>query len=186
MNGTGYDDTAVLAIPNFQPPGTPTDELDEGEAGIVEVQEVLRTFFSEAVKEGKQKLVIDLRANTGGTIDMGFEVFRQLFPEEEPYGATRYRANEAFEIISAEIADVAENATAQEYLDPVTYAGTVGSVFNYQNILNVDREHFDSFREYYGPYTVNNDTFTDLRRYNVCSTVVFSHFTNALTLPLVL
>ncbi|KAF2471234.1 uncharacterized protein BDR25DRAFT_313845 [Lindgomyces ingoldianus] len=164
LNGSGYDDVAVLAIPEFGPTlGLGTNETDPA----VETQKVLRAFLADARSKGKKKLVVDLRGNGGGTIVVGFEVFKQLFPGIVPYGASRYRAHEAFEVFSAAIADFVTNATLANE-NPVLYetiyknAGT----FDFQNVLNVSNQPFQSFRDYYGPYTNNNDTFIAARRYN--------------------
>ena len=163
LNDSGHSDVAVLAIPGFQPivNGNPYE-------GLVETQKLLRTFFANAVKDGKDKLLIDLRGNGGGTIDMGFELFKQLFPSIEPFGATRYRAHEAFGLASAAAAEFLGNESIKEQ-DPTTYNFVMenAGVFDYRNVLNVNGSRFNSFDEYYGPYTNNNDTFTAIRRYNV-------------------
>jgi hypothetical protein len=78
LNGTGYDKTAVLAIPNFGPTnGTGTNET----VPEIETQKMVRAFFADAVSKGKEKLIIDLRGNPGGTIDVGYDTFKQLFPD---------------------------------------------------------------------------------------------------------
>jgi hypothetical protein len=71
------------------------------------VQAILRKFLLNATKQNKKKLIVDLRGNGDGTIDLAFDIFKQLFPTIEPYGASRYRASEAFHYISALVADVA-------------------------------------------------------------------------------
>ncbi|KAF2183839.1 hypothetical protein K469DRAFT_727810 [Zopfia rhizophila CBS 207.26] len=152
LNGTGYDDVAILAMPNFGPTlGPGTEEINAN----VETQKVIRTFLADATSKGKKKLIVDLRGNTGGTIALGFDFFKQLFPTLVPYGASRYRAHEAFEIYSAAIADVADNKTLAEE-EPELYLGITGSPFNWEN----------SFKDYYGPYVNNNDTFIAPRRYD--------------------
>ncbi|ORY10260.1 hypothetical protein BCR34DRAFT_602239 [Clohesyomyces aquaticus] len=164
LNGTGYDDVAVLAIPKFDPTiGAGTNETD----AAVETQKMLRAFLADARSTGKKKLIVDLRGNGGGTIIVGFEVFKQLFPGIEPYGATRYRAHEAFEVFSAAIADFVTNETfAQEKPDEYATVVAGAGVFNYKTVLNVSHQPFETFRDYYGPHINNNDTFTALRRYN--------------------
>ncbi|KAF2002471.1 hypothetical protein P154DRAFT_520938 [Amniculicola lignicola CBS 123094] len=164
LNATGYQDVAVLAMPDFGPTiGTGTKETNP----LVESQKVLRAFFADAVKRNKKKLIIDLRGNGGGTIDMGFEVFKQLFPTIEPYGATRYRAHEAFKVMSAAAASFAHDADFKknhpdDYQDILS---ELGPLF-YGAVVNKDGQPFKDFKEYYGPYTNNGDTFIAPRRYN--------------------
>lgn len=84
LEGEGYDDVAVLAVPSFV--GSLEDELP--------FQKVNTFFLNEAVARGKKKLIIDVSANAGGTILQGYDLFKQLFPSILPYGATRFRAHE--------------------------------------------------------------------------------------------
>lgn len=74
----------MLAVPSFV--GTTDDELP--------FQKVNTYFINEAVARGKKKLIIDVSANGGGTILQGYDLFKQLFPQILPYGATRFRAHE--------------------------------------------------------------------------------------------
>lgn len=179
LDGSGYSDVAVLAIPNFGPEVAPGFNFTSGEA---ESQELLQNFFADARSKQKKRLIVDLRGNPGGKINLGFEVFKQLFPDLDPFGGSRYRANEAFGIMSSIFADAAENNTLKEtdlelYNTIVDYAGP----FNYQAIRNVNGSNFKTFDEYWGPYVNNGDNFTAIRRYNVSSQVpTTSSFCHAL------
>lgn len=84
LQGEGYDDVAVLAVPSFV--GTLDDEKP--------FQDINTYFLNQAVVKGKKKLIIDVSANAGGTILQGYDLFKQLFPQILPYGATRFRAHE--------------------------------------------------------------------------------------------
>ncbi|KAH7073578.1 hypothetical protein BKA63DRAFT_36235 [Paraphoma chrysanthemicola] len=167
--GDSYKDTAVLAIPAFSPSSTDSKYPDSTTGGFIETQALLQKFFAEAVKAGKKKLVIDLRGNGGGTIDMGFELFKQLFPTIEPYGAARYRAHEAFHYYSALVADVALEGDDKDGKigmdwDDADYG--IQSTFLWSNILDKNLQKYKSYKDYYGPQTINGDTFTSIRRYN--------------------
>jgi hypothetical protein len=171
INDTNYNDVAVLVLPGFSPVVIdPDSEVSPAVLGFVAAQKVLRDFFADAVKEKRQKLVIDLRGNGGGTIDLGFELFKQLFPTVEPYGAARYRAHEAFHYYSAVIADIAVNGTGKDGV--ITQSPTdadigIQSPFLWSNVLDENFKPYKTYRDYYGPETVNGDTFTSVRRYNV-------------------
>jgi len=63
LNDTGLTDVAVLQITAFEPSG-----VSDNAALIAaeqEFQDVLQKFLDAAVRMGKQKLIIDLRANGG-------------------------------------------------------------------------------------------------------------------------
>jgi hypothetical protein len=123
------------------------------------------------VQRGSKRLVIDLRGNGGGTIDFGFEVFRQLFPSVEPYGGSRYRAHEAFQDYSTAIADLAANGTVLDGIvdkeSPFEDADFANTPFLWSNILDANQEPYTSFEDYYGPDELQSDAFTSVRRYNV-------------------
>ena len=65
LNGTGYEDVAVLSILSFSP-GSPA-----------EFQSVIQKLITDAKAAGKTKLVIDLSSNGGGNILTGYDAFRQ-------------------------------------------------------------------------------------------------------------
>ena len=78
LDDAGYSDVAVLSIPYF---------IDGADTDILyEFQTVTREFLSAAKNNTKKKLVIDLRTNPGGTFDLAYDLFHQLFPQTTPYG----------------------------------------------------------------------------------------------------
>jgi hypothetical protein len=66
LSGQGYEDVAVLAVPSFGPEDT------------VQFQDLIGTFLETASSAGKTKLVIDLRGNGGGTLFLGYDMFKQV------------------------------------------------------------------------------------------------------------
>lgn len=173
LSDGSYKDTAVLALPSFNVIPTKPDE-DIKTAGFKEAQALLRNFLADSTKAGKKKLVIDLRGNGGGLVDVGFELFKQLFPTIEPYGASRYRAHEAFHYYSAIVADVAVEGNKDGKLSTDWDDADFGmqSTFLWSNILDENLQNYKSYKDYYGPEILNGDTFTSVRRFNVG----FSHF----------
>ena len=86
-------DVAVLYIPIFQPA---SDEFSD----------VATDFVQKAKAAGREKLVIDLSTNYGGTIDYGLDLFKLFFPNKEMYTATRFRAHEAMDLVGQALAQV--------------------------------------------------------------------------------
>ncbi|KAF2491396.1 hypothetical protein BU16DRAFT_118383 [Lophium mytilinum] len=159
LEGASYEDVAVLSIPSFEPP-----------LGVGVFQNKTREFLADAKSKGKSKLIVDLRQNGGGWVYAGFEVFKQLFPTHEIYGASRYRAQDAWHIMGEGVSLLADNKTLQaqlaeanstlaEYLEQ----GAL-SDFEYDTNLDINNKPFTSFEQFYGPHTVYNDQFTTLRR----------------------
>lgn len=158
LSGNGYDDVAVLSVPSFNP---------ETENGPVEFQDLIGTFLKNATSNGKKKLVIDLRGNGGGRVFLGYDLFKQLFPSMDPYGASTFRANQAFNITGLFFTAVLENVTYEDALADFEAAGLQSqiatlwpSIFNYKNAINIDGSNFTSWEDYFGPQVRNGDNFT--------------------------
>jgi hypothetical protein len=101
------DDTAVLFIPTFMPYG---DDLPANQSAVF--AETAALFLREAVTSGRTKLIIDVSDNGGGSIVRAFDLFKQLFPTEFPYSATRIRRHRPLELLAKTLVDV--NRTAAE------------------------------------------------------------------------
>lgn len=131
-------------------------------------QNVNTYLIDQAVAHNKTKLIIDVSANGGGTILQGYDLFKQLFPQILPYGATRFRAHQAFDLIGQEIS--AYSGLVPRSLDTNdTVQGYTSSAFNYRTDADVDYEPFTSWAEKYGPhaYGPEPDNFTSIIRWNL-------------------
>ncbi|OCK81559.1 hypothetical protein K432DRAFT_434049 [Lepidopterella palustris CBS 459.81] len=164
LTGQGYDDVAILSVPSFEP---------ESENGATEFQDVVHTFLNDAVKAGKKKLVVDLRDNGGGRVFLGYDLFRQLFPTIDEWGATQFRANDAFNVAGIAMTEKLQGFTYDQAIQDFqqqTYKGELAtawqSIFNYKLPMTKDAKPFNSWPELFGPHVFNNDNFTSLQRYN--------------------
>ena len=97
LSSPEYSDVAVLSVPSFV-------GLSAAEQSF---QQVAFDFIAQSKAAGKTKLIIDVSANGGGTILQGYSLFTNLFPDLVPYGATRFRAHEAFDIMGQVVSSVA-------------------------------------------------------------------------------
>ena len=155
INGTGYEDTAVLAINSFE------SEDPDGFSSVLE------KFLSRCRTDGKKKLIIDVRANGGGDVILGYDTFKQLFPHIEPYGATRWRAHDAINIIGTEISANFSKYTDQNVPQDLDDLYTSEAIYNYKGALNENGNDFGSWNALFGPASFQNDKFTHLLRTNV-------------------
>ncbi|KAK5134902.1 hypothetical protein LTR08_005992 [Meristemomyces frigidus] len=158
LEGEGYDDVAVLSVPTFV--GLTVDEIP--------FQSVNTYLINRAVAANKTKLIIDVSANGGGTILQGYDLFKQLFPDILPYGATRFRAHEAFDLIGQEISYY--SGMVPRSLDTNdTVQNWVSSSWNYRTDADVNYEPFTSWAEKFGPhaYGPEPDNFTSIIRWNL-------------------
>ena len=140
--------TAVLAVQGF------TDTAEQASADT-EQQAVVRDFLAECRKAGMTQLIIDLQGNGGGDVFVAYDMFKQLFPPLEPFGASRMRAtplvNYFGTIFSAD--DI--------------YNTTYNSEFQTQAGLDVNDNAFANWNAEDGPYLIHGDNFTAEVRYNL-------------------
>lgn len=122
-------------------------------------------FIAAAVAAGKAKLTIDVSANGGGTILQGYNLFKNLFPTLVPYGATRFRAHEAFDIIGQTVSAVAGpnypwdnlSAVASGLQNLSVLGDFYGMPFDYRADLDINNQNFMSWAQKYGPHPYNDD-----------------------------
>jgi hypothetical protein len=144
IDAPGYEDVAVLTVPNFI--GSTSYE--------VAFQQTSQIFLAQALAAGKTKLIIDIQANGGGTILQGYDLFKQLFPNEDPYGASRFRAIEAMDLIGKAYSSVASSAPRIPGQNS-TLQSAQASYFDYHTDMNVDGKPFSSWSEKFGPVESN-------------------------------
>jgi hypothetical protein len=161
IDSPGYEDVAVLQIPNFV--GSSSAEIG--------FQRTTQEFIPKALAAGKTKLIIDLQANGGGTILQGYDLFKQLFPTKDPYGADRFRAIEDLDLIGKAYSSVASSGPRQTGGNySVQDAQT--SWFDYHTDMTVEGKPFSSWAEKFGPQEVNGDKYTSLTRWNLSDILV--------------
>jgi hypothetical protein len=152
LDGNEHSDTAVLSVTSF------------GSEEILNFQSTIQQFLAGAKSAGKTKLVIDLSSNGGGLVMLGYELFKLLFPQMDPYGASRLRAHPTVDGLGQVFSEVASKyANITDVSDPAV-AYMMGVTYNYHLDLNVDGKHFQSWKEKFGPYDHQGDQFTTPQR----------------------
>ncbi|KAF2639195.1 hypothetical protein P280DRAFT_508336 [Massarina eburnea CBS 473.64] len=76
-------DTAVLSIPSFEQTGP----------AIANFTETVAQFLSKAGQGKLLRALIDLRCNTGGTVELVFSIFKKFFPDLDPFTGSRRRSH---------------------------------------------------------------------------------------------
>ena len=90
LNETGNSNAAVLKIASFE---TTTRK------SVTEFQETVFKFLRKCQVAGKKKLIVDVRGNGGGKLLLGYDLFKQLFPQIVPYSGHRLRGSKAADIL---------------------------------------------------------------------------------------
>ncbi|TLD25508.1 hypothetical protein PspLS_05959 [Pyricularia sp. CBS 133598] len=144
MNGSDYQDVAVLSIYSFSPKAT----AQKTDSEFIEFRRVVREFIEQSRREQRTKLIIDLQANGGGMLHMAFELYRNLFPNAEPFDGTRIRTTDAYHIIGKE-----DYGTPKER-----------SVVN--NAVDNNFKRYPNWEALWGPVNAKEDKMSNLMRYN--------------------
>jgi hypothetical protein len=154
LTGDKLQDVAVLSVLSFEP------------ASVVEFQAVAQTFFANAKRDGKTKLIIDLSANNGGYILSGYDLFRQLFPQTEQVGYTRYREN----AILSSLVNASKKLFPSNY-NPKNATGNQITAYeqswNYLYDLNITGQHFPSVESKFGPHPYKGSNFSALQSWDL-------------------
>jgi hypothetical protein len=165
-----YSDVAVLSVPSFV--GT-----DGAQTGF---QDTATKFLAAAKAAGKKKLVIDVSANGGGTILLGYDLYKILFPNNIDHAATdRFRAFESTDLVGQIFSETAGtfprafvNETQNETLFDLNDS-VASSVFNYRSDVDVNGKNFDSWQDKFGPgLEQKGDNFTNLFRWNLSDVLI--------------
>jgi hypothetical protein len=144
----------------------------------------MRDFIRKAKAEGKSRMIFDLRGNGGGNAILGYDTFKQVYPQadKDPFGGTRFRANDALNqagMITQEFlanrtyAQSNQTAFLQSYGPGTTQENIFGITagFNYQHTLDINNKAISSWKQLFGPVQANGDSFTTILRYNYSDSI---------------
>lgn len=153
LDDPAYSDVAVLTMVSFDP------------NFAAEFQNVIETLIAEAKAAGKTKIVIDLSSNGGGDILLGYDAFRQFFPQIVQDGFSRFRKHERFDIASKGISEYSANFTnsSSSSTDYLAYQ----SALNFRYDLNQTDGPFLTYEDKFKPQQFNGDNFTQIMRWNL-------------------
>lgn len=138
-----YSDTAVLSLLSFLPVGLDMDQLRKLDLTkfILESQNVVVNLVKQAQKEKRDKLIIDLSANGGGSVVLAQLIYTLLFPDGEFTGWDRYRANDALKA-----------AAEADYEQLVKLVITQSDYYP----LDLENMPIKTGKEWFGPYTTKS------------------------------
>ncbi|KAJ4244181.1 hypothetical protein NW762_014562 [Fusarium torreyae] len=147
LNGTDYKDVVVLSILSFLPLKSDSGNVAgiDIDGFVFDVQKLMTKIVKKAKQEGRDKLVIDVSANGGGSKVLSFLLYTLFFPGADINLLDRYRANEALE------AAVAANWTL---IDRIAVSFGEG-------LLDAEGKTIRSGSAWFGPYTVTGQNVTE-------------------------
>ncbi|KAH8882970.1 hypothetical protein GQ53DRAFT_847291 [Thozetella sp. PMI_491] len=173
LNGTGYDDVAVLSVTAFAPEG----DFDNIEY-LRNFQDMVAKFLVQCKQQNKKKLVIDVTGNGGGLVVAGYELFTQLFPDSEKFQADNIRETESLKTIARVTgknldkiiafsqggveADAANNSTtaAEAQAFQILQGSSIVSNLVPGGVFSPAGQNLTSVDEILSPISLKGDTFT--------------------------
>lgn len=133
----------------------------EDVTGAREYQRIIQRYIAEARTRGVAKHIIDVRANGGGKVLNGYDMYLQFFPSQKPQSQSRYRGHRASELFGSSISTFSlpttSSAERQLYTSP----------FSNEAFLSANLTAFADWNAMYPPVRFKNDNFTALLRYNL-------------------
>ncbi|KAH8727166.1 hypothetical protein GQ44DRAFT_748513 [Phaeosphaeriaceae sp. PMI808] len=147
-------------------------------------ENTMRNFIRKSKADGKTKMIFDLRGNGGGAAILGYDTFKQVYPQasQHPFGGTQLRANDALNQAGKITQDFLAGKTFVQsnqsaFLEAFGQGTTQDDIFsltapfNYQHTLDVSNQGFRSWEKMFGPAQANGDNFTSTLRYNYSDSV---------------
>ncbi|KAK5690545.1 hypothetical protein LTR97_012098 [Elasticomyces elasticus] len=109
------------------------------------------------------ELIIDLRGNVGGDAAALLDMFKQLFPSQEPYWATNMAS---FGLMNA-IGTVSERQTAIDETEARQCEAPPIHQYDIRNDRTVQMTNFSSWEEFVGPIQCHGGNFTNIKRWDL-------------------
>lgn len=159
LDGEGLDDVAVLSMNTF--------DTDSGEAHI-EFQALVEDFIALAKSEGKTKIIIDVSSNGGGSLFMGFDIFKQFFPELEPAIDNRFPVTDVNMILGEQMGTIDEKKTDMEFVweNGFTPYDAYFSHLHWASNTDENDKQYTSWDQMKGPVMLNDYPMSEVMRYN--------------------
>lgn len=130
----------MLVIPTFQT-GSTEDLLTSETTDFTHIS---RELIHIATATVKSSILIHMSSNGGGNIITGFNLFRDFFPSQDIYSATRFRSHDAVDLMGKIFAQIKPDALSE-------YSAVHSSGLDYRSLVVLDHDrHFVSWEELYG------------------------------------
>ncbi|OAL68920.1 hypothetical protein A7D00_7175 [Trichophyton violaceum] len=116
-------------------------------------------FLEDCRKAGKEKLIVDVSGNRGGTIFLGYDTFKQFLPTGRIETPFNLRAIEQFDIIGTKV-----NYLLKHPRDPKAPAAEEmrDDIFDTNSYVDPNGRKYRSWDSYFGPETVEAGNFSRL------------------------
>nr|AJD23206.1 peptidase S41 family protein [Onygena corvina] len=147
---------AVLHLRSFVGSATNNDPLWDYSYTITR-------FLEDCRRAKKQKLIIDVSGNRGGTIFLGYDAFKQLLPKGEIETPFNLRAIEQFDITGTKVNYLLSHPHAPKAPDAEEQRD---DIFDLNSYITPEGKKYKTWDSYFGPEVVPNGKFVRPARWD--------------------
>lgn len=158
LDAPGLEEIAVLSFNSFA-----SDDQYE----VREFQSMVERFIAYAKEQKKTKMIIDVSSNGGGTLFLGYDIFKQFFPTLEPDLGVRHPSTDAVNIIGEQFSTINLTSSNRIYAGGLNAQGIYMSPLHYASSVDENQKAFSSWDDMKGPVMLNDYPFTEILRYNL-------------------
>lgn len=158
LDAPGLEDVAVLSFNSF---------ASDDEYEVREFQSMVERFIKYAKEQGKSKIIIDVSSNGGGTLFLGYDIFKQFFPTLEPDLGVRHPSTDAVNIIGEQFGTINLSSSNRVYAQGLDAQGIYMSPLHWASSVDENQKAFSSWDDVKGPVLLNDYPFTEILRYNL-------------------
>ena len=94
----------------------------------------------------------------------GYDLFKQLFPQLEPYGASTIRASPETDALGQIVTPLVTRARANNANDTTLASVGAGSPYDATAVIQVNGDEFPSWAALFGPNQIHGDKYTNQQR----------------------
>jgi hypothetical protein len=147
--------TAVIVIHTF---------LTANQTTGLGYQSYLRSTISPLKSRGITRIIIDVTGNPGGAIVLGFETFKQFFPQNEPFATTNMRATDTAKLFY-EFTDerMRDNSSA----GAAVRVALDSSPFDFRFQRDPQGNYYTNVKDAHGPVVSHGNTFTKFQKWDL-------------------
>jgi hypothetical protein len=162
--------TGVLSIPSFAVYGSGTETFTP----------TVASFISDSTKRKASQIIIDLQQNEGGDVSLAINTFRQFFPNIDIFGGSRRRSHYLEDIVGEATTSFWTGLDQTDPADASYHYLLAADEWVVADRINADTgQTFQSWKEFNGPRTYQNDAFS-LTVYTLLSSCIHPAYANIL------
>lgn len=184
-----YPDDPIVVQANFSSGGTVSGYLlQNGSVGVLSVPsfsapdaaafgDAVNEFIMKAKKAEVKKIVIDVQANGGGSLFVGYDFFKRFFPNIDPLELFRARALEPYHTYGSVISDMLSgrsSGVSEAQIEGVREMYGAKALLNIEgHTIQPNHTRWKTYDDMFDGKEIYGDAFTNPIMYNLSSPLTY-------------